>query len=101
VLLAQHGQVLFSHAYGYCDRSTRRLNTLETRFRVGSVSKAFTAIAILQLVQAGKIKLADPVGAYLGNFQNKSIGDGAYREVSDPSGGSQRAAGRPDAREEP
>src|SRR5512133_278745 len=52
VLVAKHGRVLFSHAYGLADRSRRIRNTVDTRFRVGSMNKMFTAVAILQLVNA-------------------------------------------------
>lgn len=75
VLLVHRGQVIYSGAYGFSDRSSHRPNTLNTRFRVGSISKAFTAIAILQLAQAGKLKLTDCVGKYLGDYPNKAIGD--------------------------
>src|SRR5258708_24033296 len=88
VLLAQHGRIIFTGAYGYSDRSTNRPNTLDTRFRVGSISKAFTAIAILQQVQVGKIKLADPIGAYLGDFQNRAIADSVtVRQLLTHTGG--------------
>jgi hypothetical protein len=39
--------------------------TLNTRFRIGSMNKMFTAVAVLQLVSAGKLKLDDPVIKYL------------------------------------
>ncbi len=62
VLVAKDDHVLFRHAYGLADRKQRIPNTLQTRFRIGSMNKMFTAVAILQLVEAGKVKLTAPLG---------------------------------------
>lgn len=75
VLLAKHEEIIFNRAYGYSDRTKKEPNTLETRFRIGSIDKQFTAIAILQLVQEGKIKLDDKVGAYLKDLPNRAIAE--------------------------
>jgi D-alanyl-D-alanine carboxypeptidase len=66
-------QVLFSEAYGLADREHKVANTLDTRFRIGSMNKMFTAVSILQLVQAGKIKLTDPVGKYITDYPNRDV----------------------------
>jgi D-alanyl-D-alanine carboxypeptidase len=68
VLVAKDGRVLFGHAYGPADRKRRIPNTLSTRFRVGSMNKMFTAAAILQLVEAGKLSLDAPLGKYLTDY---------------------------------
>jgi CubicO group peptidase (beta-lactamase class C family) len=77
VLVGRIGQatntVLFSEAYGLADRERKVANTLDTRFRLGSMNKMFTAVSILQLVQAGKIKLSDPVGKYIKDYPNQAI----------------------------
>jgi CubicO group peptidase (beta-lactamase class C family) len=73
VLLAKNGTVLFSGAYGLADRDAKIPNKLDTRFRIGSMNKMFTAVSILQLVQAGKIKLTDPVGKYITDYPNHEI----------------------------
>jgi len=73
VLVTRNGKTLFSGAYGLADRDKKVANTLDTRFRVGSMNKMFTATAILQLVQAGKVKLTDPVGKYLSNYPNQDV----------------------------
>src|SRR5882672_3504846 len=49
VLVARKGQVVFRRAYGMANYELRVANTPETRFHIASVSKPFTAIAILQL----------------------------------------------------
>jgi CubicO group peptidase (beta-lactamase class C family) len=73
VLVTKKGKTLFSGAYGLADRDKKVPNTLDTRFRVGSMNKMFTATAILQLVQAGKIGLTDPLGKYLPDYPNRDV----------------------------
>ena len=73
VLIAKDDRVLFSHAYGLADRKRGIPNTLRTRFRIGSMNKMFTAVAILQLVQAGKVKLTAPLGTYLPDYPNREV----------------------------
>ena len=71
VLLAKQGQPIFAQAYGLPDRERRIPNTLQTRFRVGSINKMFTGLAILQLVQAGRIQLADALGKRVADYPDK------------------------------
>jgi CubicO group peptidase (beta-lactamase class C family) len=73
VLVAKDGRVMFSRAYGPADRKQRIPNTIRTRFRIGSMNKMFTAVAILQLVEAGKIKLTAPLGTYLHDYPNREV----------------------------
>ena len=73
VLVAKDDRVLFRHAYGLADRNRRIPNTLRTRFRIGSMNKMFTAVATLQLVEAGKVKLTAPLGTYLPDYPNRDV----------------------------
>ena len=73
VLVAKNGKVLLTGAYGLADREKKIPNTLDTRFRIGSMNKMFTAVAVLQLVEAGKIKLMDPLGKYITDYPNREI----------------------------
>jgi D-alanyl-D-alanine carboxypeptidase len=73
VLIAMKGQPVFSGAYGAADREKKIANKLGTQFRIGSMNKMFTAVAVLQLVQAGKIKLSDPLGKYLTDYPNQEL----------------------------
>jgi D-alanyl-D-alanine carboxypeptidase len=73
VLLAKNGKPIFEHAYGMADRERKLPNTLDTRFRIGSMNKMFTAVAVLQLAQAGKLKLDAPFGNYLTDYPNKEL----------------------------
>jgi D-alanyl-D-alanine carboxypeptidase len=73
VLIARDDRVLFRHAYGLADRTRGIPNTVGTRFRIGSMNKMFTAVAILQLVEAGKVKLTAPLGTYLRDYPNREV----------------------------
>jgi D-alanyl-D-alanine carboxypeptidase len=72
-LVAKDGRILFSSAYGLADRERGIANTLETRFRIGSMNKMFTSVAALQLVEAGKLALDDPVGRHLPGYPNRVV----------------------------
>jgi len=72
-LLAKDGKPVFAEAYGLADREHKLPNMLNTRFRIGSMNKMFTAVAILQLAQAGKLGLNDPLGKYLTDYPNKDV----------------------------
>ena len=62
---------MFSQAYGLANREKKTPNQPSTQFRIGSMNKMFTAVSILQLVQAGKIQLTDPFGTYLTDYATK------------------------------
>ena len=61
ILVARGDQILFRQAYGMADADQRRPSQLNTRFRLASVSKQFTAAAILKLQDEGKLTVGDPV----------------------------------------
>ena len=73
VLVARRGTVIYSDAKGLADREAGTPNTVETKFRMGSMNKMFTATAVMQLVQAGKMKLDAPVGLYLAGYPNRDV----------------------------
>jgi CubicO group peptidase (beta-lactamase class C family) len=66
VLVRQGGTDLFRRAYGYANRTWKVKNRPDTRFRIASVGKLFTAAAVLQLVQAGRLTLETGVVETLG-----------------------------------
>jgi D-alanyl-D-alanine carboxypeptidase len=73
VLVAREGKPIFAQAYGLADREHNYANTLETRFSLASMNKMFTAVALMQQVQAGKVALGDPLGKYLPDYPNKQL----------------------------
>lgn len=75
VLVAKNGTTIFSAARGWADREHRIANTLDTRFRIGSMTKMFTAVAVMQLVQTGKLALDEKLGAVLRDYPNRRIAE--------------------------
>jgi CubicO group peptidase (beta-lactamase class C family) len=65
VLVLRDGEVVFRKAYGLADVENRIAATPETHYRLASVSKQFTAAAILTLADRGKLSLDDPIRKYL------------------------------------
>ncbi len=61
-------ELVWSRGYGYSDVTTKEPVTPTTPFRIGSVTKVFTATAILQLRDAGKLRLDDPISRHLPEF---------------------------------
>ncbi len=59
VLVARDGQVILSQGYGFADREKKIPNTPQTKFRIASITKQFTAMAILLLQQQGKLNVDD------------------------------------------
>jgi CubicO group peptidase (beta-lactamase class C family) len=66
ILVQRNENELFKAAYGYANRAWKIENQVDTRFRIASVSKLFTAVAILQLIEADKLGLDTSVVDCLG-----------------------------------
>jgi CubicO group peptidase (beta-lactamase class C family) len=65
VLIAQDGVVFLGKGYGLADRAQKIPNTPQTRFHLASISKQFTATAILILQSRGKLNVQDPICNYI------------------------------------
>src|SRR5262249_220564 len=65
VAMAVNGKVVFSDACGWAEAEWNVKNTVDTRFRTGSIAKQFTATAILLLHEQGKFELNDSIGKFL------------------------------------
>jgi len=70
VLMARDGKILFSKAYGFANREWDVPNTPQTKFRLGSITKQFTAMAIMQLQEKGLLSVSDPFSKYAPEFPN-------------------------------
>lgn len=77
ISLVDGQQVVWSQGFGYADQAAKQAANGDTVYRVGSVSKLFTTIAALQLVEEGKLGLDDPLAKYLPDLSLQ--GDGADR----------------------
>ncbi len=68
VLVARGGEVIFEGAYGYSDRREETANCADTIFELGSITKQFTAVSIMMLVEQGKLSLDDPLSGYIPEY---------------------------------
>jgi CubicO group peptidase (beta-lactamase class C family) len=73
VLIAKGGTPVLTRACGLANRSFDVSNKPDTKFNLGSMNKMFTSVAILQLVEQGKISLQANVGSYLPDYPNKRV----------------------------
>ncbi|HLE50437.1 MAG TPA: serine hydrolase domain-containing protein [Anaerolineales bacterium] len=65
VLIAREGEILLSNGYGMADREKNIANTPQTKFYLGSITKQFTAMAILMLQAEGKLNVQDRICQYI------------------------------------
>ena len=65
VLVAKRGVPLYRAAYGEANKDFGVKNTIDTKFNLGSMNKMFTAVAVMQLVEAGKVSLEDTLGKFM------------------------------------
>src|SRR3954469_17906063 len=75
VLVAKDGLTITSKAAGVANKATNAPIDLNTKFNLGSMNKMFTAVAIAQLVQAGKLSFTDNVVKHLPDYPNKEVAD--------------------------
>lgn len=87
LLVAREGKVVSQRAWGMADRANGTPVTMETKFRLGSMNKMFTAVATLQMVDAGKLSLDGTVGSYLPDYPNAEIAKVTIRQLLTHSGG--------------
>ncbi len=64
----QDGKPIFQKGYGYANKEWEIKNSSETKFRIASISKVFTEVAVLHLVEAGKISLDDPLSQFIPDY---------------------------------
>jgi CubicO group peptidase (beta-lactamase class C family) len=73
VLVIENNKIVYENAAGYADYTTKTPNTVGIRFPIASISKIFTATAILQLKEKGKLNITDSVSKYLPEFPYTEI----------------------------
>ncbi len=89
VAVGFEGEELFSEAWGYADVEAGRRLTTTDRFRIASHSKTFTATALLQLADDGRLRLDDTVGTFVPALveAGSPIADATVRELMEMGGG--------------
>ena len=73
ILMAKNGEIVFEDYRGYINLKTKEPITSSSTFHIASVSKTFTAMTILRLMEQGKIQLDDPVSKYLPGFPYQAV----------------------------
>lgn len=73
ILIQKKGEIIFTKSFGLANRSFKVPNTNQTKYRIASITKAFTSVLILQLHEQGKLDLHQPIRTYLPDY----AGEGA------------------------
>jgi CubicO group peptidase (beta-lactamase class C family) len=73
VLVARGGTPVFKKAYGMANQEQRAANRVDTKFNLGSMNKMFTAVAVAQLAERGKLSFDDPLIKHLPDYPDKEV----------------------------
>jgi CubicO group peptidase (beta-lactamase class C family) len=87
-LVLRDGRVVYERAVGHADREAGRRMTSDAIFRIASQTKALTTVAVMMLVEEGKIALGNPVSRFIPGFDSTTVA------TSSDSGGTLRRASR-------
>jgi CubicO group peptidase (beta-lactamase class C family) len=74
VLIARNGKIAYFGAFGFRNRENKEPMKTDAIFRIASMSKPITSVAVMMLVEEGKIQLLDPVSRYLPEFKGVQVG---------------------------
>src|SRR5690606_15522884 len=74
ILIAKKGAIVYQSAFGFADFEKKIKNKIDTKFLIGSATKSFTAIAIMQAKEQGLLELHEPIKKYIPEL-NKELGD--------------------------
>jgi CubicO group peptidase (beta-lactamase class C family) len=75
VLIAKGGKPIFQKAVGLANKESKTPNRFDTKFNLGSINKIFTQVAILQLIEQGKLSWDDKLGKFLPDYPNKEAAE--------------------------
>lgn len=87
IIVKRGGEALLARSWGMADPGTRVLVTLDTPMFLASAGKMFTAVATLQLVDAGRVALDAPLGRYLTDYPNADMAKVTIRQLLTHRGG--------------
>lgn len=94
VIVARNGKMVYRQQVGYQDREKKAPMKVDAVFRIFSMSKPVTSVAVMMLAEEGKIDVMAPVAQYLPEFKDVKVG----MEKIDPAGGKPYLAFEPAAR---
>src|SRR6185436_2629898 len=72
-LVLRDGKPVYERAVGWADKEAGRKMTMDTEFRIASQTKALTSVAILQLMEEGKLTLNDKAGKWIPTFEKTQV----------------------------
>lgn len=70
VFVANDGKIILKKGYGFADYEKKRPNTVDTIFRIASITKQFTAMSIMILNEKGDLNVSDPINKYIPGYPN-------------------------------
>ena len=70
ILIAKGGEIVFEKSYKYSNVESQALNTNDTIYEIGSITKQFTAVGLMMLVEDGKINLDDTLDKYIPEYSH-------------------------------
>ena len=80
ILAHKNGKEIYRHAHGHADIESKTKINKDSIFRIYSMSKPVTGVAIMQLVEQGKLRLADKVSMYIPGFKNTKVLNLEYQD---------------------
>lgn len=96
VLISQDNHILYQKSFGYADIAGNKKNTKKSIFSIASLTKSFTAVGIMKLVEDGKLTLETPISTYFPNFMPDFSKDITIQHLLNNSSGMQANIGRTD-----
>ena len=84
---------MIASAVGFANMELNLKNGLETRFNIASIGKMFTTVAVLQLVELGKLSLEDPIGKFLPEIKNEKMKKVTVSQLLTHTGGTGEISG--------
>ncbi|MEA2893383.1 MAG: hypothetical protein QOI05_4176 [Bradyrhizobium sp.] len=84
VLIQQHGKPVYLKCFGVRDVATNLPMTPDTIFALHSMTKPITSVAAMMLIDAGKLKLSDPVAKFIADFADAKVGIGSLAADGTP-----------------
>jgi CubicO group peptidase (beta-lactamase class C family) len=73
LLVAKDGKTIYKTVHGMASKAYNTPNRIDTKLNLASIGKTFTAIAVMQLIEQGKLSLTDTVGRILPDYPNKQV----------------------------
>ncbi|TSJ43490.1 beta-lactamase family protein [Mucilaginibacter corticis] len=87
ILIEQHDKVIYKKSFGFANLAFKIPNTPDTKYKVASITKAFTSVLVLQLVEQGKIDLDKPLINYLPDYKGNGGSKVTVRQLLNMTSG--------------